>query len=210
MSSLTSSLSSQPLWVVVAAIIAAILIFLVITAVIAGIVSFGYAFYIAPRLLFARQPLSAPYANQPPPPRLFTAFRREVWTAFLFYATFMAWPVKGGRNRAPGQRKTPIIFVHGYAVSRTSWSSFMRLLEQRGVDRPMYALAFNWLAPVERSSQSLARLIDRALAEQQVTQVDIVAHSWGGFLSRWYIEKLGHAARVRRCHPLLRPFGAPP
>jgi triacylglycerol esterase/lipase EstA (alpha/beta hydrolase family) len=28
--------------------------------------------------------------------------------------------------------------------------------------------------------------------------VDIVAHSWGGFLARWYIEKLGRAAAVRQ------------
>ena len=164
----------------------------------AGLVAFGFAFVLAPRFLFARQPLSAPYAGQKMPPHLLTAMAREVWTAILFYGSFMAWPFIHGYNRRPGQNTIPIVFVHGYAVSRSSWWWFMPMLARRGVTRPMYALAFNWLAPVETSSHSLERLIDRALAEQNATQVDLVAHSWGGFLSRWYIEKLGHGSRVRQ------------
>lgn len=163
-----------------------------------GVILFGFSFALAPIVLFRRHPLTAPYARQPPPPRLGKAFLREVWSAFLFYGSFMAWPLIGGYENRPGQQRVPVVFVHGVWVSRSSWFWFMRMLAQRGVARPMYALAFNWLAPVERSSVSLARLIDRALEEQQATQVDLVAHSWGGFVSRWYIEKLGRAASVRQ------------
>jgi pimeloyl-ACP methyl ester carboxylesterase len=173
---------------------------------IAGVIAFGYAYGIAPALLFSRHPLTAPYAGQKPPPGLPRAMLREIWTAILFYLSFALWPwIRGYRNR-PGQNATPIVFVHGYAVSRSSWFWFMRMLARRGVTRPMYALAFNWLVPVERSSHALAALIERALAEQNATQVDIVAHSWGGFLSRWYIEKLGHGDRVRRLIAMGTPF----
>jgi hypothetical protein len=178
--------------------LAAMFVGIVAAAVIAGLIFFGFAFVYAPKFLFSRHPLSAPYANQKPPPHVLRAMIGEIWTAILFFGFYNAWPFVRGYNMRRGQNVPPVVFVHGVAVSRTSWFWFMRMLARRGITRPMYALAFNWLAPVEKSSRRLARVIERALAEQNATQVDLVAHSWGGFLSRWYIEKLGQGARVRK------------
>jgi pimeloyl-ACP methyl ester carboxylesterase len=36
--------------------------------------------------------------------------------------------------------------------------------------------------------------------------VDLVAHSWGGLVSRWYIERQGQGARVRRLIMLGTPL----
>jgi triacylglycerol lipase len=176
--------------VIVAAIVAA--------ALAVGLFTFGFSFVFAPRALFGRHALSAPYARQKMPPRLPAAFIREIWTAALVYLVFLAWPLVRGYNRRPTRHGVPIVFVHGVWVSRASWYWFMRMLARRGVTRPMYALAFNWLAPVERSSQTLASFVSRVLTEQGASEVDIVAHSWGGFVSRWYIEKLGGQQCVRQ------------
>lgn len=206
-------------WLWIQFVLAAATAALTVVSVLAGTIAFAYSFVFAPRFLFALKPQSARYARQKLPPNLFKALVREIWTTMLVYGSFICWPVISGLNKTPGQGIPPVILVHGYLVSRSSWFWFMRMLARRGVRRPMYALAFNWMAPVEKSSHSLARLIDRALSEQGASQVDIIAHSWGGFLSRWYIEKLGQGARVRRLIMLGTPvqgtwtallgFGAP-
>jgi pimeloyl-ACP methyl ester carboxylesterase len=48
-------------------------------------------------------------------------------------------------------------------------------------------------------------LIEQALSEQGVDQVDIVSHSWGGFLSRWCIEELGMGDQVRQLITICTP-----
>lgn len=189
------------IWTVVAWTIGALLLGVLLL----GVFAFFYAFVLAPRFLFPKKPQTQPYSGQKAPRGLFRAFVREVTTGFLFYGSYLLWPLIEGYNLSSGRGKQPIIFVHGYAASRSCWWWFMRKLARRGVDRPMYALQYNWLVAVEDSAQHLAGLIDRALKEQGSNQVDIVAHSWGGFLARWCIERLNMGAKVRLLIMLATP-----
>jgi triacylglycerol lipase len=197
---------SIPGWLWILSAPAAVVAALAVASILASIGGFVYSFLVAPRFLFPRKPQTERYAHRRIPPRALNAMVREVWSLMLFVGLYMCRPMARGFNMSPGQGVPPVIFVHGYGVSTMSWYWFMRMLARRGVGRPMYALEYNWLAPVEESSQDLARLIERALAEQGASQVDIIAHSWGGFLSRWYIERLGQGARVRQLIMISTPL----
>lgn len=184
-----------------------------------GTVLYLYAFYFAPRYLFGLNSITKPFIRQKPPPHLFKAFVREVFTGFLFFSCYFFYPFIKGINLKPGQGEVPVILVHGYIFSRASWFWFLRYLTQAKIRRPVYALKFSWLKPVEVSAVQLATAIEQILTAQNAEQVDIVAHSWGGFLARWYIQQLGMGARVRRLIMLSTPiqgswssrlgFGAP-
>jgi triacylglycerol esterase/lipase EstA (alpha/beta hydrolase family) len=164
----------------------------------AAVVNYSFAFFYAPVRVFPEYPQTRSFTGQKPPRGLAWAIARELWTGILFFGTYALWPFYRGVRLQPGQGLRPLILVHGYAVSRTSWFWFVRMLARNGLRRPVYALAYNWLAPVQTSSQALASLINTALTEQGATQVDVVAHSWGGFLARWCIQQRGMANRVRR------------
>ena len=193
-------------WWLIPLIAATLVATLIVSAVVGTAWSVVYSFLIAPWLLFKRKPQSARYARRKLPAGLTTAMLREVWTVILFVGLYPLGRLARDFNTTVKSQGPPIILVHGYGVSTMSWYWFMRLLVRKGANRPMYALKYNWLAPVEESSQDLAQLIARAMAEQNATQVDLVAHSWGGFLSRWYIERLGHADRVRHLIMISTPL----
>lgn len=178
---------------------------LIMLLIIVSIVLYLYSFYFAPRFLFPRLPQTEPYTGQAPPPFLFRAFLGEVHTGFLFFSTYLLGLVVKGTNLGPDQNLVPVLLVHGYAVSRSSWIWFARNLKRAGVNRPMYYLGFNWLSPIERAGPRLAALIEKALSEQGVDQVDIVSHSWGGFLSRWCIEELNMGSQVRKLITISTP-----
>ncbi|KAF8930142.1 hypothetical protein BGZ58_008435 [Dissophora ornata] len=99
----------------------------------------------------------------------------------------------------------PVILVHSTLLTVDSWWTFAPVLINRGYcvfgltygkykDIP----GFGGLAPIADSAQELATFADNVLAKMNVKQVDIVGHSQGGILARYWMKYLGGAGKVYR------------
>jgi triacylglycerol lipase len=104
----------------------------------------------------------------------------------------------------------PVVLVHGLgATMAANWSYQAPRIKAAGYC--VFALTYGvdprttWLpyAPggviaMERSAPQLAAFVDRVLAATGASEVDLVGHSEGTVMPRYYLERLGGAAEVRR------------
>jgi triacylglycerol esterase/lipase EstA (alpha/beta hydrolase family) len=101
----------------------------------------------------------------------------------------------------------PVVLVHGTSANMAqSWSTLSPWLAELGYC--VFALnygenryshirgAMYGLAPVARSADELADFVDEVLRVTGAMQVDIVGHSQGGMMPRYYLKFLGGAPRV--------------
>jgi triacylglycerol esterase/lipase EstA (alpha/beta hydrolase family) len=136
--------------------------------------------------------------------RLLRAALVELATTLLLMPLWPLWLLVGatyearheGEGRARGRRH-PVILIHGFAMNRTNWVWLGARLAARGVG-PLYGTTYFWPQRVRLSARHLGDFVERVLAREDAKRVDIVAHSLGGIVARYYIERLGGARRVGR------------
>ncbi len=101
-------------------------------------------------------------------------------------------------------RPRPVILQHGTTENRlANWSGMGPFLANQGfcVFAPNLGYYNNipGLDYIEKSAAQLSTYVDSVLAKYPgVSKVDIVGHSQGGMMPRYYIKNLGGAAKVNR------------
>jgi triacylglycerol esterase/lipase EstA (alpha/beta hydrolase family) len=101
------------------------------------------------------------------------------------------------------------VLVHGLGATQSlNWSYNAPKLKAAGycvfsltygLDPRMALFGFpGGTVRMEDSSAELAAFVDRVLAATGASKVDIVGHSEGTVMPRWYIEKRGGAAKVQK------------
>jgi triacylglycerol esterase/lipase EstA (alpha/beta hydrolase family) len=105
----------------------------------------------------------------------------------------------------------PVVLVHGTVENMTyNWFTLAPLLHDYGYC--VFALNYGQepgvhvglpgaaetggVAPVAESAGQLATFVDRVLTATGASHVDIVGHSQGGMMPRYYLKFLGGAAKV--------------
>lgn len=98
----------------------------------------------------------------------------------------------------------PVVLVHGtFANGSVNWLAAAPALAARGYC--VFALTYGEMpgvpllraiAPVAQSAAQLATFVDGVLAATGASQVDIVGHSQGGMMPRYYLRFLGGAGKV--------------
>ena len=100
----------------------------------------------------------------------------------------------------------PVVLVHGtFGDMSDSWRALSPLLFDRGYC--VFALNYGShagsgragiyaIGSIESSARQLSAFVARVLAATHAGQVDIVGHSQGGMMPRYYIKFLGGAAKV--------------
>jgi triacylglycerol esterase/lipase EstA (alpha/beta hydrolase family) len=98
----------------------------------------------------------------------------------------------------------PVVLVHGTFENRANnWGALSPLLKAAG--SCVYALDYGQRPPgsplagtahVAASAGELAAFVDRVRAASGAAKVDIVGHSQGGMMPRYYLKRLGGAAAV--------------
>ena len=100
----------------------------------------------------------------------------------------------------------PVVLVHGtFADMSDSWQALSPLLYDNGycvfaLNYGSYngsgSLGVYATGPIETSAAQLSSFVNRVLSATGASQVDIVGHSQGGMMPRYYIDFLGGAAKV--------------
>jgi triacylglycerol esterase/lipase EstA (alpha/beta hydrolase family) len=123
-------------------------------------------------------------------------------------ATAEAATVSSGWNdyscKPSSAHPRPVVLVHGtLANSVDNWLAFAPNLVARGYC--VFSLdygqlpgvpVFYGLGPVADSAQQLSDYVDTVLADTGASKVDLVGHSEGGMMPRYYLKFLGGAAKV--------------
>ncbi|HEX4017577.1 MAG TPA: alpha/beta fold hydrolase [Frankiaceae bacterium] len=130
------------------------------------------------------------------------------FTAAIGYtATHDGQPPVGANNWAchpTAAHPDPVVLVHGTFGNMTdSWEALSPLLANAGYC--VYALNYGGSSAsnpiqatgsIETSAQQLSAFVDKVLASSDARKVDIVGHSQGGMMPRYYLRFLGGAAKV--------------
>jgi pimeloyl-ACP methyl ester carboxylesterase len=91
----------------------------------------------------------------------------------------------------------PVLLLHGFVDNRSAFTLLRRSLLRNGWTR-VQAVNYSPLTPdIRTAAEQLGAHVERACAQSGRDQVDIVAHSLGGLIARYYVQRLGGDARVR-------------
>ena len=84
------------------------------------------------------------------------------------------------------QALSPLLSDHGYCVYALNYGSY----DGSG------AIGVDATGPIESSAQQLGSFVNRVLVATGASQVDLVGHSQGGMMPRYYMKFDGGAAKV--------------
>ncbi|GGY00277.1 esterase/lipase family protein [Streptomyces anandii] len=123
-------------------------------------------------------------------------------TATASDATTSGWNDYSCKPSAAHPR--PVVLVHGtLGNSVDNWLSLAPYLEHRGYC--VFSLdygqlqgvpLFHGLGPIDKSAAQLSDFVDKVLAATGAGKADLVGHSQGGMMPRYYLKFLGGAAKV--------------
>ncbi|MFI1291187.1 esterase/lipase family protein [Streptomyces sp. NPDC020792] len=123
-------------------------------------------------------------------------------TAHAATAPSSGWNNYGCKPSAAHPR--PVVLVHGtFGNSVDNWLSLAPYLKDRGYcvfsldygQLPGVPL-FYGLGPIDKSAEQLSAFVDKVLAATGAAKADLVGHSQGGMMPRYYLKFLGGAAKV--------------
>lgn len=102
---------------------------------------------------------------------------------------------------------TPIILIHGVIDNRSVFAMLRRGLQRRGFGR-VIALNYSPLTDdVRVVADRLEQLVERVCLETGYERVHVIGHSMGGFVARYFVQRMGGDARVHTLVTLGTPHG---
>lgn len=98
----------------------------------------------------------------------------------------------------------PVVCVPGFIEPTLLWRSVEKHLEKQGRDVTVLAL-FPHFASVEAGAEKLARTVAEVKARTGARQIDLLGHSKGGLVARYYLKFGGGTEHVERLVAIASP-----
>jgi pimeloyl-ACP methyl ester carboxylesterase len=109
--------------------------------------------------------------------------REWAWSVALSAARPAGFlPLPGAKNHGP----RPIVMVHGYAMGRANFIPLACRLAKAGLG-PIVGFEYWTLGKTASAARKLGAFIDQLRAETGAAQVDVIGHSMGGVVGRYYV-----------------------
>ncbi|MDX3457829.1 alpha/beta fold hydrolase [Streptomyces sp. ME02-8801-2C] len=97
----------------------------------------------------------------------------------------------------PTEPKPPVVLLHGFIDNRSVFVLLRRSLTQHGRQQ-IESLNYSPLTcDIRTAAELLGRHIEEICRRTGQPRVDIVGHSLGGLIARYYVQRLGGDIRVR-------------
>ncbi|WP_240434366.1 alpha/beta fold hydrolase [Streptomyces sp. YIM 130001] len=107
----------------------------------------------------------------------------------------------------PLQPPRPVVLLHGFIDNRSVFVLLRRALTK---DRGRHVESLNYsvlTCDIRAAAELLDRRVEEICLRTGQHQVDIVGHSLGGLIARYYVQRLGGDTRVRTLVTLGTPHG---
>lgn len=115
-----------------------------------------------------------------------------ILVALAIIAGLAAWSAPGA-HAAP---KDPVIIVAGTFSPSIANEPLRARLRADGYDTYIFQLPGLGLGDIAQTSQPLVAYVNDVLARTGASRVDLVGHSQGALVSRYYVRNLGGSAKV--------------
>ncbi|MFD3314966.1 esterase/lipase family protein [Streptomyces sp. NPDC058694] len=100
-------------------------------------------------------------------------------------------------TRLPTPTRPPVVLLHGFIDNRSVFVMLRRSLAQHGRQQ-IESLNYSPLTcDIRTAAELLGRHIEEICERTGHHEVDIVGHSLGGLIARYYVQRLGGDVRVR-------------
>ncbi|MGK5499643.1 esterase/lipase family protein [Streptomyces sp. URMC 125] len=109
-------------------------------------------------------------------------------------------PRGADRTGAPGARRRhrpPVLLLHGFIDNRSVFTLLRRSLARHGWHD---VCAFNYsplTCDIRCAAARLAEYVEEVCESSGRRRIDVVAHSLGGLVARYYAQRMGGDARIR-------------
>jgi len=102
---------------------------------------------------------------------------------------------------------TPILLVHGLVDNRSVFTVLRRALRRHGFGRVRTVNYSPFTSDIREAARVLGRYVEALCAQTGYERVHVIAHSMGGMIARYYVQRLGGDARVHTLVTLGSPHG---
>ncbi|WP_153813412.1 alpha/beta fold hydrolase [Streptomyces sp. SUK 48] len=115
----------------------------------------------------------------------------------LFQERLAPLAAPGGTARLPVRPGPPVVLLHGFIDNRSVFVLLRRSLGQHGGQR-VESLNYSPLTcDIRTAAELFGRHVEEICARTGSDRVDIVGHSLGGLIARYYVQCMGGDLRVR-------------
>jgi triacylglycerol lipase len=102
---------------------------------------------------------------------------------------------------------TPILLVHGLVDNRSVFTVLRRALQRRGFGRVRTVNYSPFTSDIRDAARVLGRYVEALCEQTGYDRLHVIAHSMGGMIARYYVQRLGGDARVHTLVTLGSPHG---
>ncbi|GEC09407.1 lipase [Streptomyces spinoverrucosus] len=106
-------------------------------------------------------------------------------------------PTPEDAAQLPREGKPPVVLLHGFIDNRSVFLLLRRSLAQHGRHQVVSLNYSPLTCDIRTAAKLLGRHIEEICERTDSDQVDIVGHSLGGLIARYYVQRLAGDTRVR-------------
>lgn len=102
---------------------------------------------------------------------------------------------------------TPILLVHGMVDNRSVFALLRRGLRRRGFGTVSTVNYSPFTSDVRLAARDLAEHVEALSSDSGYERIHVIAHSMGGLIARYYVQRLGGDERVHTLVTMGTPHG---